>query len=185
MMWRKLGDLNSLEAILQFECFGNKQNCENELKNCKLTNDNQIFIEWNNPVSSYLLKLPPDILNRIAYLIKEEVFIRVGNFSVRPSGPHPVGLLDILCGYSDLLHLQECLKPVTIPVELKCKTADTNEKLRYFIDAMQHFSLEKAVINTSEVTLYSKVVPILWMVTKDMPGTTMCKIWEAEEGEML
>ncbi|XP_019857581.1 PREDICTED: uncharacterized protein LOC109585874 isoform X1 [Amphimedon queenslandica] len=173
MMWRKLGDLNCLEAILQFECFGNKQNYENELKNCKLTNDNQIFIEWNNPVSSYLLKLPPDILNRIAYLIKEEVFIRVGNFSVRPSGPHPVGFLDILCGYSDLLHLQECLKPVTIPVELKCKTADTNEKFRYFIDAMQYFSLEKAVINTSEVTLYSKVVPILWMVTKDMPVINM------------
>uniref|UniRef100_A0A1X7VGT2 Uncharacterized protein n=1 Tax=Amphimedon queenslandica TaxID=400682 RepID=A0A1X7VGT2_AMPQE len=79
----------------------------------------------NNPVSSYL---PPDILNRIAYLIKEKVFIRVGNFSVRPNGPHPAGLLDILCRYSDLLNLQECLKPVTIPVELKCKIADTNVK---------------------------------------------------------
>ena len=30
--------------------------------------------------------------------------------------------------------------------------------------------LEKAVVNTLEVTLHLKVVPILWMVTKDMPG---------------
>uniref|UniRef100_A0A1X7VSR9 Uncharacterized protein n=1 Tax=Amphimedon queenslandica TaxID=400682 RepID=A0A1X7VSR9_AMPQE len=51
-----------------------------------------------------------------------------------------------------------------------CKIADTNEKFRYFIDAMQHYFLEKAVINTSEITLYSKVTLILWMVRKDIPS---------------
>ena len=45
-MWRKLSDLNCLEAILLFECFGDRQRSDAELKHCKVTNDKQIFVEW-------------------------------------------------------------------------------------------------------------------------------------------
>uniref|UniRef100_A0A1X7U9M3 Uncharacterized protein n=1 Tax=Amphimedon queenslandica TaxID=400682 RepID=A0A1X7U9M3_AMPQE len=63
----------------------------------------QYNAKWTNkPVSSHLLKLLPDILHRVGFLVKEEVSIRVGNFDVRPSAPNPVGLLEVLCQFSNL-----------------------------------------------------------------------------------
>ncbi|XP_019855058.1 PREDICTED: uncharacterized protein LOC109583953 [Amphimedon queenslandica] len=167
-MWTKLHNLQCLEAILNFECFKERAVASNELKACTITTDGQVFIEWNNPISSHLLRLPVDVVERVRSLLEEEVFIRVGNYDVRPSGPHPPGLLELLCGFRDLRHMQGCLKPVEL--EMKSNTTDSDITFKYFITALQQFVFEKCIYNNCEVTLYSKVEPILWMATKDMPG---------------
>lgn len=166
-MWTKLHNLQCLEAILQFECFGTQSTSDMELKSCKVTSDNQVFIEWNNPIGSHLLKLPVDVVQRVDLLIKEEVSIRVGNYDVRPSGPHPPGLLKMLCGFRDLRNMQLNLEAVKL--EERSDAIDTEIKFKYFIDALQYFTEEKCIYNSCEVTLYSKVEPIIWMAIKDMP----------------
>ena len=44
--WKKLCDLQCLEAILYFESFGLRSTSNNELKECKVTSDNHVFVEW-------------------------------------------------------------------------------------------------------------------------------------------
>ena len=37
-----------------------------------------------------------------------------------------------------------------------------------FIDTLQLYSFKKYVTNNSELTLYAKIVPVLWSVTKEL-----------------
>ena len=109
----------------------------------------------------------------------------MANYDVTPSGPHPPNLLELLCNFQDLRHMQGSLKAVHLNIDIKyaCfsiffnininfrhSTIDSDVTFKHFIEALQHFADEKCIYNNCEVTLYSKVVPVLWMATKDLPG---------------
>ena len=52
--------------------------------------------------------------------------IRVGNYDVRPSGPHPPGLLKLLCGLIDLRTMQFSLEAVKLKEKYACFSISYN-----------------------------------------------------------